>query len=69
MNPATPPKPRAPYEAKSSPWACEASGGKGKHFVFTFKGAVFECVADDYGSETLEEDDDAVRLMSRRLYK
>jgi hypothetical protein len=35
----------------------------------TFEGALFECVADGCGSETIEEDDDVVRLMSRRLYK
>ena len=58
--PSAQPKPCAPYEV---------AAGKAKNFVFTFKDAVFECLATDYASETLEEDDDAVRLMSRRLYK
>lgn len=40
-----------------------------KHFVFTFKSTVFECIARDYGCEQTDEVDDTVRLMSRRLYK
>jgi hypothetical protein len=57
------------FEVKNSSWARETFGGKGKHYVFTFKDATFECVAEGYGTETIDEDDDVVRLMSRRLYK
>lgn len=57
------------FEVKGSAWVRDAFGGKGKHYAFTFKDALFECVADGYGSETIEEDDDAVRVMARRLYK
>ena len=60
---------RGVFEVKDSAWIRDSFSGKGKHFVFTFPDAVFECAADDYASETVDEDDDAVRLMSRRLYK
>jgi hypothetical protein len=59
-------KPDSVFEVKDSSWA---RAGKGKHYVFTFRDAVFECLADGYGSETIDQDDDAVRQMSRRLYK
>lgn len=59
-------KPDGAFEVKGSSWA---RGGKGKHYVFTFRDAVFECLADGYGSETIDEDDDAVRQMARRLYR
>ncbi len=55
------------FEVKNSSWAREA--GKGKHYAFTFRDALFECLADGYGSETIEEDADVVRLMTRRLYQ
>jgi hypothetical protein len=55
------------FEVKASAWAREC--GKGRHYVFTFKDGVFECVAEGYGSETIDENDDVVRLMSRRLYR
>jgi hypothetical protein len=57
------------FEVKSSTWAREACGGKGKHYFFTFRDALFECVAEGFGAETIDEDADVVRLMSRRLYK
>lgn len=57
------------WETADSAWARGVRDGKARHYVFAFKDALFECVADGYGSETVEEDDDAVRLMSRRLYK
>jgi hypothetical protein len=57
------------FEVKDSSWVRGSFGGKGRHYVFTFREAVFECVAEGYGSETINEDDDAVRLMARRLYK
>lgn len=59
-------KPDGAFEVKDSSWA---RGGKGRHYVFTFRDATFECLAEGYGCETIDEDDDAVRLMSRRLYK
>lgn len=58
----------AAYEVKDSPWAKEA-GLKAKHFVFEFPGKTFECLAEDFGSEISDEDDDAVKLMAKRLYK
>lgn len=69
-----PPPPRAPqaaggYEVEGSAWVRDAFGGKGRHYLFVFPDGVFECVADGYGAETVEENEDAVRLMSRRLYK
>jgi hypothetical protein len=54
------------YEKEGSDWG---RGGKAKHFVFAFPEAVFECLSEGYGAETVVEDEDAVRLMSRRLYK
>jgi hypothetical protein len=62
-------KPDGAFEVKDSSWARDSFGGKGKHYAFTFKDALFECVAEGYGSESLDEDDDAVRQMARRLYK
>ncbi len=59
--------PDAALEAKGSDWA--RAVGKGKHYVFTFRDATFECLADGYGSEQIEEDADVVKLMSRSLYK
>ena len=58
-------KPDGAYEVKNSSWARESYGGKGRHYVFAFRDAMFECC----GSETIDEDDDAVRVMSRRLYR
>lgn len=57
------------FEVKGSDWARDAGGGKGKHYVFVFPDATFECVAEGYGSETIDEDADVVRLMARRLYR
>jgi hypothetical protein len=62
-------KPERAYEVKGSPWIRDAFGGRGKHYLFTFRDSVFECAAEGFGSETIEEEDDVVRLMSRRLYK
>lgn len=62
-------KPDGAFEVKDSSWARDAFGGKGRHYVFTFRDATFECVAEGYGSEKIDEDDDAVRLMARRLYR
>ncbi len=62
-------KPDGAFEVKDSSWVRGSFGGKGRHYVFTFRDAVFECVAEGYGSETIDEDDDVVRLMARRLYR
>lgn len=62
-------KPDGAFEVRDSTWIRDAFGGKGKHYVFTFKDATFECAAEGYGSETIDEQDDVVRLMARRLYK
>jgi len=62
-------KPDGAFEVKRSSWALGSFGGKGRHYVFTFRDAVFECVAEGYGSEAIDEDADVVRLMARRLYK
>ncbi|MFI5345657.1 MAG: hypothetical protein ACHQ51_04705 [Elusimicrobiota bacterium] len=62
-------KPDGVFEVKNSSWVKDSFGGRGKHYVFTFRDATFECVAEGYGSETIEEDADVVRLMARRLYK
>jgi hypothetical protein len=57
------------FEVADSSWIRSAFGGKGRHYVFTFRDAVFECAAEGYGSEVIDEDNDVVRLMARRLYK
>ena len=61
------------FEVENSSWAraLEARDGAGrkKHFVFTFRDSVFECVANDIGVELIREDDDTIKLMSKRLYK
>ena len=66
-------KPHGAFEIKDSSWAraLEARDGAGrkKHFVFTFRDSVFECVANDIGVELIREDDDTIKLMSKRLYK
>jgi hypothetical protein len=62
-------KPDGAFEVKGSSWVRDSFGGKGKHYVFTFRDEMFECVADGYGAETIDEDADVVRLMARRLYK
>jgi hypothetical protein len=61
-------KPDGAFEVKGSSWVRDAFAGKGRHYVFTFSEAVFECVAEGYGSETIDEDADVVRVMARRLY-
>ncbi len=74
--PATPPPPAAAgrrpetaYEIKNPSWARALGLAAGRHYAFAFRDAVFECLAEGYGSEVLDEDDDAVRQMARRLYK
>jgi len=62
-------KPDGAYEIKRSSWIRDSYGGKGHHYVFAFKDALFEIAAEGYGSETIDEDDDSVRVMARRLYK
>lgn len=62
-------KPDGVFEVKDSSWVRDAFGGKGKHYAFAFREGLFECVADGFGCETIEEEDDVVRLMARRLYK
>jgi hypothetical protein len=57
------------FEVKSSTWVRDSFGGKGRHYIFTFRDATFECAAEGYGSEVIDENDDAVRVMARRLYK
>jgi hypothetical protein len=57
------------FEVKGSSWVRDSFGGKGRHYVFTFRDAMFECAAEGYGSEVIDENDDAVRVMARRLYK
>lgn len=61
------------YEVRDSSWvrslAPRDGAARRKHFVITFRDSVFECVADDIGVEMIREDDDTVKLMSRRLYK
>lgn len=61
------------FEVKDSSWgrAFAAVHGepKRKHFVFTFRDSLFECLATDIGVELIREDDDTVKLMSKRLYK
>ncbi|MDX6768081.1 MAG: hypothetical protein SF051_01000 [Elusimicrobiota bacterium] len=67
--PARAPKAPGGYEVERSAWVRESFGGKGRHYLFVFPDGVFECVADGFGAETVAENEDAVRLMSRRLYK
>jgi hypothetical protein len=60
------------FEVRDSSWArsLEARGAtRPKHFIFTFRDSVFECVASDLGVELIREDEDTVKLMARRLYK
>lgn len=61
------------FEVRDSSWArsLDSRDGKArlKHFIFTFRDSVFECVANDVGIELIREDDDTVKLMSKRLYK
>ena len=59
------------FEIRGSSWARALAGGGAaqKHFIFTFRDSVFECVANDLGVELIREDDDTVKLMARRLYK
>lgn len=57
------------FEVRDSSWARSFGTQKLKHFVFTFRDSVFECVANDVGIELIKEDDDTVKLMSKRLYK
>lgn len=60
------------FEVHDSSWARSLSSPgepKRKHFIFTFRDSVFECVANDIGVELIREDDDTVKLMSKRLYK
>ena len=61
--------PCAAVVVKDSAWAREAGGNTGKHYVFTFRDETFECLADGYGSEQVDEDAVVVKLMSRCLYK
>lgn len=61
-------KPHAAVEVVDSSWV-RAVGGGGKHFVFTFRDSIFECIAEDAGIEMIREDDDTIKLMARRLYK
>lgn len=71
------------YEVQESSWirALERSNrlpskerdknrslGDWKHFAFPFRDALFECVARDYGVELNRENDDMLKVMSRRLY-
>ena len=63
-------KPHGAFEVRDSSWARSFPGPKPwKHFVFTFRDSLFECVANDIGVELIREDDDTIKLMSRRLYK
>lgn len=64
------------YEVKDSSWLRaldlkdkDASSRAWKHFVFAFRHTLYECIARDFGEEKIAEDDDTVRIMSRRLYK
>lgn len=65
--------PYGAFEVRDSSWVRQVkarySGETRKHFVFTFRDTVFECVAVDMGVELIREDDDTIKLMSRRLYK
>lgn len=63
-------RPHGAFEVKDSYWARSQEGPKRwKHFVFTFRDSLFECLANDIGVELIREDDDTIKLMSRRLYK
>ncbi len=64
-------KPHGAFEVRDSSWAASFPGRtkKPKHFVFTFHDSIFECVANDIGVELIREDDDTIKLMSKRLYK
>lgn len=62
-------KPDGAFEVKNSAWTAGARALKAKHYLFTFRDAVFECLADGYGYESVEENADVVRLMARNLYK
>lgn len=62
-------QPHGAFEVRDSAWAGSFPGGPWKHFVFTFRDSLFECVANDVGVELIREDDDTIKLMSRRLYK
>ena len=62
-------KPDGAYEIMRSSWIRDSYGGKGHHYVFAFKDALFEIAAEGYGCETIDEDDDSIRVMARRLYK
>lgn len=64
-------KPHGAFEVRDSSWARSLDDGSGrkKHFIFTFRDSVFECVANDIGVELIREDDDTIKLMSKRLYK
>lgn len=62
------PKADGGYELEGSEWAA-SYGGKARHYLFAFKDLVFECVSEGYGDEVVEEQEDTVRLMARRLYK
>lgn len=63
-------KPHGAFEVPHSTWARSFAGPKPwKHFVFTFRDSLFECVANDIGVELIREDDDTIKLMARRLYK
>jgi hypothetical protein len=62
------PKTDGGYEVEGSEWAA-SFGGKTRHYLFVFKDLVFECLSDGYGDEVVEEQEDTVRLMARRLYK
>ena len=65
-------KPHGAFEVLESSWvralAARDGPGKRKHFIFTFRDSAFECVAADVGIELIREDDDTIKLMSRRLY-
>ena len=65
-------RPCGAFEVQDSSWvrALESRDGpaKRKHFIFTFRDSVFECVAGDIAAELIREEDDTIKLMSRRLY-
>lgn len=59
------------FEIQPSSWAAsfDDKQKRRKHFVFTFRDSLFEVVAADIGVELIREDEDTVKLMSKRLYK